>query len=203
LDGDRVRLRRRNLGSWARSLAQLLQKVTYEISLHSFFKMTSQINRFIYGPGPDRIYRGEVLCYDTLILQARVAERCPSGRRSTIGNRVFRQNRDRGFKSHSLRHPSLKLRMASHRVILRQGLLAEEARRARFAGWQAIGVEIKLDLVDSRVLRNKRLQTPPDPEGSNGSNPLCVPQGCLAINKLIYVGGQRLEASGESFTNEG
>ena len=167
----------------------MLQKVTYEISLHSFFKMTSQINRFIYGSGPDRIYRGEVLCYDTLILRARVAERCPSGRRSTIGNRVFRQNRDRGFKSHSLRHPSPRLRMTSHCAIGRQGFLAEEAQRGQSAGWQAIGVEIKLDLVDSRVLRNKRLQTPPGPEGSNGSNPLCVPQGCLAINKIIYVGG--------------
>jgi len=34
---------------------------------------------------------------------------------------------------------------------------------------------------DSRVLRNKDSQTPPDPEGSNGSDPLYVPQGCLAI----------------------
>ena len=50
-----------------------------------------------------------MLCYDTLMFQARAAERCPSGRRSTIGNRVFRQNRDRGFKSHSLRH-SIKVR---------------------------------------------------------------------------------------------
>jgi len=41
------------------------------------------------------------------------------------------------------------------------------------------------DFVDSRVLRNKRLQTPPGPEGSNGSNLPCVPQGRLAINKLI------------------
>ena len=40
------------------------------------------------------------------------------------------------------------------------------------------------DLVDSRVLRNKRLQTPSGPEGSSGSNPLCVPQGSLAINKI-------------------
>ena len=39
-------------------------------------------------------------------------------------------------------------------------------------------------LVDSRVLRNKRLQTPSGPEGSSGSGPLCVPQGSLAINKL-------------------
>ena len=38
-------------------------------------------------------------------------------------------------------------------------------------------------LVDSRVLRNKRLQTPSGPEGSSGSGPLCVPQGSLAINK--------------------
>ena len=41
------------------------------------------------------------------------------------------------------------------------------------------------NLVDSRVLRNKRLQTPSGPEGSSGSNPLCVPQGCLTINKLF------------------
>jgi hypothetical protein len=41
-----------------------------------------------------------------------------------------------------------------------------------------------INLVDSRVLRNKRLQTPSGPEGSSGSNPLCVPQGCLTINKL-------------------
>ena len=40
------------------------------------------------------------------------------------------------------------------------------------------------NLVDSRVLRNKRLQTPSGPEGSSGSDPLCVPQGSLAINKL-------------------
>jgi len=50
------------------------------------------------------------------------------------------------------------------------------------AGW--FGYFIK-NLVDSRVLRNKRLQTPSGPEGSSGSNPLCVPQGSLAINKLF------------------
>jgi hypothetical protein len=43
---------------------------------------------------------------------------------------------------------------------------------------------IATHLVDSRVLRNKRLQTPSGPEGSSGSNPLCVPQGSLAINRL-------------------
>jgi len=43
------------------------------------------------------------------------------------------------------------------------------------------------NLVDSRVLRNKRLQTPSGPEGSSGSNPLCVPQGSLAINKLFRI----------------
>jgi len=41
------------------------------------------------------------------------------------------------------------------------------------------------NLVDSRVLRNKRLQTPSGPEGSSGSKPFCVPQGCLAINKFL------------------
>jgi DNA polymerase-3 subunit gamma/tau len=46
-------------------------------------------------------------------------------------------------------------------------------------------------LVDSRVLRNKRLQTPSGPEGSSGSNPLCVPQGSLAINKL-FIEGKRI-----------
>ena len=40
------------------------------------------------------------------------------------------------------------------------------------------------NLVDSRVLRNKKLQTPSGPEGSSGSNSLCVPQGRLTINKL-------------------
>ena len=42
------------------------------------------------------------------------------------------------------------------------------------------------NLVDSRVLRNKRLQPPPGPEGSNGSNLPCVPQGRLAINNLYF-----------------
>ena len=66
--------------------------------------------------------------------------------------------------------------------------LANEAfNKAQLVGWQAISANIKLNLVDSRVLRNKRLQTPPGPEGSNGSNPLCVPQGCLAINKLFEI----------------
>ena len=46
-------------------------------------------------------------------------------------------------------------------------------------------ITIKMNLVDSRVLRNKRLRTPSGPEGSSGSNPLCVPQGRLAINKLL------------------
>jgi len=47
------------------------------------------------------------------------------------------------------------------------------------------GNSFVISLVDSRVLRNIRLQTPSGPEGSSGSNPLCVPQGCLAINKLF------------------
>jgi len=47
------------------------------------------------------------------------------------------------------------------------------------------GYSLDINLVDSRVLRNKRLQTPSGPEGSSGSSPLCVPQGCLAINKLF------------------
>ena len=47
------------------------------------------------------------------------------------------------------------------------------------------GDSFVISLVDSRVLRNERLQTPSGPEGSSGSNPLCVPQGCLAINKLF------------------
>ncbi len=38
---------------------------------------------------------------------------------------------------------------------------------------------------DSRVLRNKDSRTPPDPGGSNGSEYLCVPQGCLAIIFLM------------------
>jgi hypothetical protein len=50
----------------------------------------------------------------------------------------------------------------------------------------------QLDLVDSRVLRNKRLQTPSGPEGSSGSKPFCVPQGCLAINKSF----RKLEVEG-------
>ena len=39
--------------------------------------------------------------------------------------------------------------------------------------------------VDSRVLRNKGLQTPSGPEGSSGSNLSCVPRGCLAINPFV------------------
>jgi len=45
--------------------------------------------------------------------------------------------------------------------------------------------DLRSNLVDSRVLRNKSLQTPSDPEGSSGSKPFCVPQGSLAINKLF------------------
>jgi hypothetical protein len=52
-----------------------------------------------------------------------------------------------------------------------------------FRGLNFVG--LPYHLVDSRVLRNKRLQTPSGPEGSSGSNPLCVPQGSLAINKLF------------------
>ena len=59
--------------------------------------------------------------------------------------------------------------------------------RAHFSLFFAIGSQEAthgIILVDSRVLRNKRLQTPSGPEGSSGSGPLCVPQGSLAINRL-------------------
>jgi hypothetical protein len=52
--------------------------------------------------------------------------------------------------------------------------------------------EQSMNLVGSRVLRNKRLQTPSGPEGSSGSNPLCVPQGSLAINKLFFLLWKRI-----------
>jgi hypothetical protein len=55
---------------------------------------------------------------------------------------------------------------------------------------------LRSNLVDSRVLRNKRLQTPSGPEGSSGSNPLCVPQGSLAINKLS-IEGERTGVGGQ------
>jgi hypothetical protein len=48
------------------------------------------------------------------------------------------------------------------------------------------------NLVDSRVLRNKKLQTPSGPEGSSGSNSLCVPQGSLTINKLFFLEKKKL-----------
>lgn len=38
-------------------------------------------------------------------------------------------------------------------------------------------VQIQISVFDSRVLCNKESRTPPGPEGSNGSDPLCVPQG--------------------------
>ena len=56
------------------------------------------------------------------------------------------------------------------------------------------------NLVDSRVLRNKRLQTPSGPEGSSGSNPLCVPQGSLAINKLFVEEKLEKEAADHSLS---
>jgi len=40
------------------------------------------------------------------------------------------------------------------------------------------------DVIDSWVLRNGWPQTPPGPEGSNGSDSTHVPQGCLAINSF-------------------
>ena len=40
-------------------------------------------------------------------------------------------------------------------------------------------------IYDSRVLRNGRLPTPSDPEGSSGRNCLRVPQGSLAITLLL------------------
>ena len=39
----------------------------------------------------------------------------------------------------------------------------------------------ELPAADSRVLRKGRSRTPPGPEGSNGTDRLPVPQGCLAI----------------------
>src|SRR5271154_6885309 len=38
-----------------------------------------------------------------------------------------------------------------------------------------------LPAADSWVLRKGKSRTPPGPEGSNGTDPFPVPQGCLAI----------------------
>src|SRR4030042_2900994 len=54
--------------------------------------------------------------WNNFMLMKTETERCPRGRRGTTGNRVFRQNRDRGFESLSLRQPTLELRLASHPI---------------------------------------------------------------------------------------
>ncbi len=46
-------------------------------------------------------------------------------------------------------------------------------------------ISFKKQQVDSRVLRNETLRTPPGPEGSNGSRALRVSQGCLAIIFIV------------------
>ncbi len=62
-----------------------------------------------------------------------------------------------------------------------EGARLESVCAATYRGFESLLLRQNIFKFDSRVLCNKGSRTPPGPGGSNGSEILYVPQGCLAI----------------------